>query len=63
MAQNSEWNITSEQVTPSIFQFFPMVNKLMTLILATSYEFTQIIQKIMSSLMCSARVIVKNHLI
>lgn len=46
MAQNSEWTVTPEQVTPSIFQFFPLVNKLMTLILDTSYEFTQIIQKI-----------------
>lgn len=45
MVQNSEWNITSEQVKPSIFQFFPLVNKLMTLILATSSKFTQIIQK------------------
>lgn len=45
LVQNSKWNILSEQVTPLIFQFFPMVNKLMTLILATSNEFTQIIQK------------------
>ena len=45
MIQNGEWNVTSEQVTFSIFQFSPMVNKLMTLILATSNEFTQIIQK------------------
>lgn len=42
---NSELNITSKQVTPSISQFFPMVSKLMTLVLATSNEFTQIIQK------------------
>ena len=45
MVQSDEWNVTSEQVTLSIFQFFPMVNKLMTFILATSNEFTQIIQK------------------
>lgn len=45
MVQHIEWNITYEQVTPLIFQVFPMVNKLMSLILATSNEFTQIIQK------------------
>lgn len=45
MVQNGEWNVTSEQVTLSIFQFFPMVNKLMTFILATSNELSQIIQK------------------
>lgn len=45
MVQNSEWNITSEQVTLSVFQLFPTVNKLMTLILPTSNEFTHTIQK------------------
>lgn len=44
MVPNTEQNVASEQVTP-IFQFFPMVNKLMILILDTSNEFTQIIQK------------------